>query len=46
MNDPFIAVVIDPIKTTSFRNLCLTLEKIDIGAFRVYNKGYKEVESS
>lgn len=36
MYDPFISIVVDPIKSQNFRMFLINLEKIDIGAFRVY----------
>jgi hypothetical protein len=41
MNDPFVAIVIDPIKSLNFRNNAYSIEKLDIGAFRVYSNDYK-----
>jgi len=34
MNDPFLAIVVDPIKSINF-------QKLDIGAFRVYPNKYR-----
>lgn len=40
--DPFLAIVVDPIKSVNLRKYLFISEKVDIGAFRVYNKGHKE----
>ena len=40
--DPFCAIVIDPIKSANLRKFLVILEKVDMGAFRVYPKGHKE----
>jgi hypothetical protein len=40
--DPFFALVIDPIKSANLSNFVLILEKVDMGAFKVYPKGHKE----
>lgn len=36
MNDPFISVVIDPVKSMNFQT-------IDVGAFRVYPKDHRDM---
>ena len=43
MNDPFISLVIDPIKSMNFRTFLFNIEKLDVGAFRVYSQGYREL---
>jgi hypothetical protein len=40
--DPFLAIVVDPIKSFNLRTLIIIIEKLDIGAFRAYPKGYKD----
>lgn len=39
--DPFFALVVDPIKSANLSIFLIKVEKIDVGAFRVYPKGYK-----
>jgi COP9 signalosome complex subunit 5 len=40
--DPFLAIVVDPIKSANLRMTFFKSEKVDIGAFRVYPKGEKD----
>lgn len=40
MYDPFISLVIDPIKSQNFRIYFIYLEQLDVGAFRVYGNNY------
>lgn len=42
-NDPFISIVVDPIKSMNFRIFLIYLEKLDVGAFRVYSNDYREL---
>lgn len=41
MNDPFISLVIDPIKSLNFRKISFIVERLDVGAFRVYSNEYR-----
>lgn len=40
--DPFLAIVVDPVKSTNLRNFDGYVEQLDIAAFRVHPNNYKD----